>query len=93
MPHPGQGWDIRYAASVVKEDIPALDHAVRERIRVAIASKLGTDPVRFGKPLRYSLQHLRSLRIGDYRVLYRIEPTEKCVSVVAIGHRRDIYIQ
>ena len=42
------------------------------------------------KPLRYSLQGARRLRVGDYRVIYRIEPPD-VVLVVKIGHRREVY--
>jgi mRNA interferase RelE/StbE len=84
-------WQLRYADSVVKTDIPVLDHAVKQRIRAVIEHKLGVDPLRFGKPLCYSLHHLRSLRVGDYRILYQIDHMHKLVSIVAIDHRRDVY--
>lgn len=86
-------WKLRYSNSVLEDDIPGLAVAARNRIRKAIESKLLTDPMRFGKPLRHSLHHLRSLRVGDYRVLYRVDASEQLVSIVAIGHRRDIYQQ
>ncbi len=84
-------WQIRYADSVIKEDIPRLDHSTRQRIKKAIEAKLATDPIRFGKPLRHSLHHLRSLRVGDYRVLYHLDYNTMIVSVVSIGHRRSVY--
>ncbi len=84
-------WQIRYAESVVADDIPRLDHAVKQRIRKAIETKLTIDPVRFGKPLRHSLHHLRSLRVGDYRILYHIDVDARVISIASIGHRRDIY--
>lgn len=84
-------WRIQYAESVVRVDIPRLDPAAKQRIKTAIASKLGSDPVRFGKPLRHSLHHLRSLRVGDYRVLYHLDSGAMMVSIVSIGHRRDVY--
>lgn len=31
------------------------------------------------------------LRVGDYRVLYRIEDEVLIVLVIRVGHRRDIY--
>ena len=31
------------------------------------------------------------LRIGDYRVLLDVNPSEKIVSVRVVGHRRNIY--
>jgi mRNA interferase RelE/StbE len=84
-------WSIQYAASVINEDIPRLGHAEKQRIKKTIENKLTSDPVRFGKPLRHSLHHLRSLRVGDYRVLYQIDNEAQHVSIVSIGHRRDVY--
>lgn len=31
------------------------------------------------------------IRVGDYRVLYKIDDTQQTVEVVHIGHRRDVY--
>ncbi len=31
------------------------------------------------------------IRIGDYRVIYKINDTEKTVVVIQIGHRSDVY--
>lgn len=84
-------WHIRYADSVIREDVPRLDNTVKQRIRKVIETKLAIDPVRFGKPLRHSLHHLRSLRVGDYRVLYHLDHSAMMVSVASIGHRRDVY--
>lgn len=81
---------IEYLESVVRDDIPKLSHAARIQIRKAIESKLTSHPIEFGKPLRYSLKGARSLRVGDYRVVYKIEPSD-VVLIVKIGHRREVY--
>jgi len=81
---------IAYLQSVVHEDIPKLSRSVRERVRKAIERKLATHPVELGKPLRYSLKGARRMRVGDWRVIYRIEPPD-LVLVVKIGHRREVY--
>lgn len=81
---------IEYLASVVDEDIPKLTKPVRKEIRAAIEKKLASHPIEFGKPLRYSLRGARRLRVGDWRVIYKIEPPD-VVLVVKIGHRREIY--
>lgn len=83
-------WRIEYLESVVRDDISTLSEAARRRIRKAVESKLGSNPVEFGKPLRYSFKGARRLRVGDHRVIYRIEPPD-VVLVVKIGHRRDVY--
>jgi len=31
------------------------------------------------------------LRVGDYRVLYDIDDAKQTVTVVHVGHRRDVY--
>lgn len=84
-------WTIRYADSVVSNDLPALDHTAKQRIRKAVETKLALDPMHFGKPLRYSLFNFRSLRVGDYRVLYHIDHEHHLISISAIGHRSEIY--
>lgn len=86
----GESWRIMYAESVVREDIPRLGPADRQRIRQAIETKLALDPIHFGKPLRYSLSGQRSLSVGDNRVLFLADVLERTVKVTAIGHRRDI---
>ena len=81
---------IEYLRSVVDEDIPKLTTAVRKQVKTAIEKKLASYPIEFGKPLRYSLKGARRLRVGDWRVIYKIEPPD-VVLVVKIGHRREIY--
>jgi mRNA interferase RelE/StbE len=31
------------------------------------------------------------IRVGDYRVIYEIEDTQQAVTILHIGHRRDVY--
>ena len=81
---------IEYLESVVDEDIPKLTKSVRKQVKTAIERKLASHPVEFGKPLRFSLKGARRLRVGDWRVIYKIEPPD-LVLVVKIGHRREIY--
>lgn len=82
-------YEIIYHDVVVEKDIPSLPKTMRARIRTAIENRLTTSPESYGKPLRYSLNSLWSLRIGDYRVIYRIEGNT--VIIHRIGHRRDVY--
>ena len=91
--HGNKSWQINYLASVVEEDITLLPKNIKNTIRRAIEERLTIDPVGFGKPLRYSLQGHRRLRVGDYRVVYRIEASAHTVLVVAIKHRKDAYEQ
>jgi mRNA interferase RelE/StbE len=81
---------IQYLASVVATDIPRLSKPAQSRIRRAIETKLTSHPIEFGKPLRYSLKGARSLRVGEYRVIFTIE-TDGVALIVKIGHRADVY--
>lgn len=82
-------YTIVYQKHVVKDEIPKLPASAKEQIRKAIGEKLTLDPIGFGKPLRYTLKGYRRLRIGDYRVVYRIE--RLTVTIVTIQHRKDVY--
>jgi mRNA-degrading endonuclease RelE of RelBE toxin-antitoxin system len=48
-----------------------------------------TDPA-VGKELRDELAGLRSLRVGQIRIIYRVE-ARRLIDLVAIGPRRTIY--
>lgn len=84
-------YQVRYLQQVVTTDIPTLDAHVRALIKRAIEERLMIDPIAFGKPLRYSLKGHRRLRVGDYRIVYRIEPATKIVLIIAIKHRKAVY--
>lgn len=82
-------FEVVYHKLVVAEDIPALAPVWRIKIKVAIEEKLMTHPDLYGKPLRRSLKGYRKLRVGDYRVVFRIH--ENTVLVLAILHRSVVY--
>jgi mRNA interferase RelE/StbE len=46
---------------------------------------------RVGKTLKGGLRGKRSLRVGDYRIIYRLDTTQRQVIVENVGHRREIY--
>ena len=78
-----------YHPLVVRDDIPELDFTIRVRIKQSIEQKLTIQPEIFGVPLRRSLKGHRKLRVGDYRVVFRIEGMK--VLILAIKHRSVIY--
>jgi mRNA-degrading endonuclease RelE of RelBE toxin-antitoxin system len=51
---------------------------------------LGSDPLK-GRPLKGQLGHLRSLRMGVYRVVYRFDAAAKIVIVETGRHRSEAY--
>ena len=50
---------------------------------------MAVDPLHYGKPLRHSLGGHRALRVGDYRIIYRIE--SNIVVIVTVQHRKFVY--
>lgn len=81
--------NVLYHPKVKDDDIPRLDRAVVDRIRKAIEERLAADPEKFGLPLRRGLHGYRKLRVGDYRVIYRMDRQD--VKIIMIGHRKDVY--
>lgn len=84
-------YKIEYLPKVAHKDIPDLPPTMKNRIKKAIEERLTVDPIGLGKPLRYSLKGHRRLRVGDYRVVYRIDNVHYMVIIVGIQHRKDIY--
>ena len=56
-----------------------------------ITGPLVEQPHRVGKQLLPPLDDRFSARRGTYRVIYRIDNEAHVVTVVDIGHRRDVY--
>ncbi len=80
---------VLYHYLVVRNDIPRLPTVWQKNVRRAIESKLTAKPDMYGKPLRRSLKNYRKLRVGDYRIIFRIEGNT--VKIFAIQHRSVIY--
>lgn len=49
------------------------------------------DPRLIGKSLQGNLSDKWRYRIGDYRILAKIEDDKVLISVIEIGHRKEIY--
>ena len=75
--------------SEVKEDIRDIPANMKTRIQKAIETRLQKDPILYGQPLRQSLKGHRKLRVGDWRVIYRIEAST--VIIFMIGNRENVY--
>lgn len=82
-------YEVLYSNEVVKEDLPKIGEPWKSKIREAIESKLMTRPEIYGKTLRHSLKNYRKLRVGDYRVVFRIERQK--VKIFVIQHRSVVY--
>ena len=74
---------------LVAEDAVGLHSDIRKRLSKAIEQRLSSHPESYGKPLRGSLAGYWTLRVGDYRVVYRIMKQE--VWIYGIINRKSVY--
>ncbi|WP_265016618.1 type II toxin-antitoxin system RelE family toxin [Wolbachia endosymbiont (group A) of Andrena dorsata] len=84
-------YKIKSLKSFTERDLPNLPKTIRLRVQKAIKERLTVDPINLGEPLHHSLKGLRRLRVGDYRVVYRVDQSERTVVITEIGHRDTIY--
>jgi mRNA interferase RelE/StbE len=80
---------LRYHPAVRVEDLPFIDRKTKDKIRKAIEERLQTAPHDYGEPLRKSLKGYWKLRVGDYRVVFKVIKSE--VWILGIRHRKSIY--
>jgi mRNA interferase RelE/StbE len=87
------GWRVEFNPAAERE-LARLDPQAARRILRFLFERVAeqSDPRRIGEALRGSkLGEFWKYRVGDYRVIARIEDREILVIVVRIGHRREIY--
>ena len=82
-------FELRYHSDVKSIDIPLLDARLRTRIKNAFEKRLTTAPHLYGEPLRKTLRGYWKLRVGDYRVVFKI--VEEAVWILGIIHRKKVY--
>jgi len=75
--------DVRFV------DLPLIDSKTKARIRKAIEERLQTAPHEYGEPLRKNLKGYWKLRVGDYRVVFKVIESE--VWILGIRHRKSVY--
>ncbi|HKP54732.1 MAG TPA: type II toxin-antitoxin system RelE/ParE family toxin [Chloroflexia bacterium] len=72
-----------------QRELAGLPIEVYLRVRDAIR-ELAQDPRPPGHLKLAGREGLR-LRIGDYRVIYEVDDKQLIVTILHIGHRRDVY--
>ncbi len=82
-------FEIIYHPDVKNIDLPLLDAKIKNRIKTAIETRLMTAPHQYGERLRKTLKGYWKLRVGDYRVVFKITGNE--VQIFAIIHRKTVY--
>ena len=82
-------FELRYHPEVRDADIPAINAKLRDRIKKAIETRPAAAPHQYGEPLRKTLKGYWKLRVGDYRVVFKIVGSE--VWVLGIMDRKEVY--
>jgi mRNA interferase RelE/StbE len=72
-----------------QKELAQLTGSPYERIREAIRS-LADDPRPHGC-LKLAGREGWRIKVGDYRVIYEIDDTNASITILHIGHRRDVY--
>ncbi|MCZ7414909.1 MULTISPECIES: type II toxin-antitoxin system RelE family toxin [unclassified Streptomyces] len=75
-----------------RRQLRAIDRTSAMRILQALTA-LGDDPYQCdGDVKKLSGEHeIYRLRVGNFRIAYRIDDGELIILVVAVGNRRDVY--
>ncbi|OGN13082.1 MAG: hypothetical protein A3J47_01155 [Candidatus Yanofskybacteria bacterium RIFCSPHIGHO2_02_FULL_43_22] len=83
---------MTYQLRVEPNALKSLNRIPEYNRRRIIASLRGIKKDPFdGKALEGELKGIRSWRVGEYRILYRILKQELLVLVIKIGNRQGIY--
>jgi mRNA interferase RelE/StbE len=86
-------WTVEFLTEATK-DLRRLERKVAQRLLKFLDERVrqSADPRAIGEPLRGErLGAYWKYRVGDYRLICRIEDKRIVVTVVRVGHRRDVY--
>ena len=85
-------WRIEFVPAAAKE-LKKLGKAEAARIIETLESRIAPldDPRTLGAALTGDLGGLWRWRIGDYRIVARIEDQRITILIVRVGHRSDVY--
>ena len=84
-------YKLKYHPDIRKSDLPKIDTNNKNMIKRAIEERLVNQPEMYGKPLQRTLKGYWKLRVGDYRVVFRISSNE--IHILGIIHRKEVYQQ
>ena len=85
-------WKLSFLPKALRQ-LRSLDKSAQKRILKFLHERLlaSPDPRSLGKALVGEMAGLWRYRVGDYRLICRIEDWEVTIIVLEIGHRREIY--
>lgn len=82
-------WKVIYHQET-EADLKILGYAEARRILKVIDERIANgEPDKIGKPLSGDLAGCRRIRVGNTRIVYRINKKEIEVFIIAVGIRRE----
>jgi mRNA interferase RelE/StbE len=82
-------YEILFQPSVEK-DLRKLSAENYERVMVRTET-LASDPFPTQSVKLKGTEGLYRVRVGDYRIVYEVDPEAHCILIHYIRHRRDVY--
>lgn len=82
-------YTVEFTTSAARE-FRALERQMQRRISTRI-DELVHEPFPPGAQKLQGKENHWRIRVGDYRVIYRVEKHRVVIVIVRIGHRREIY--
>jgi len=83
-------WSVLWNEKVY-DDLAALDRITARKIIERVETYLAQDPPNIGKALTGHLAGIFRYRYGDYRILYVMDYGARTITILGVGHRRDVY--
>lgn len=82
-------YSILWKNSAAKE-LGRLENTARSRVLAAV-SNLAADAYPAGMRKLHGTEHTFRLRVGEYRVVFSVDPGSRAVTVLRVRHRREVY--
>jgi len=82
-------YKLEYHPDIKKSDLPKIDVKNRKMIKKAIEERLAIQPEIYGRPLQRTLKGYWKLRVGDYRIVFKVSSAS--IFIFGIIHRKEVY--
>jgi mRNA interferase RelE/StbE len=83
-------YNVLWSEESIK-NLQKIDKSIAKKIKEKIINYLAKDPINLGKPLTGDFKNLYRYRFNNFRIIYAINKNEIIISILKIGHRKDIY--
>lgn len=75
----------------VRKDLAQINENMKKRLKKAIETRLMIAPEQYGEPLRKTLKGYWKMRVGDYRIVFKVAGDD--IMIFGIIHRKTVYEQ